>query len=830
MAICLVLTFAACDASWSAEPELPNCCAGSNCDLAAGTGAAKSSEFQADTFSGFFSKLFDSSDYPARWYCGSWTLETGWLHVISDIGIFGAYFAIPIVLLYFLLRRPDLPFPKIIWLFAAFILACGFGHLVEAGIFWWPVYRFSGLIKAFTATISWVTVLVLIRLMPEVLKLPSMALLGQQLKNANQRLDSALEAGNIGVWQWDVEQDQFEADERARQMHGLQTGVGVDTLALFINLLHEEDREELNAAAERCVLHGANYSANYRVPLADGSTRYIQLHGKLVTNQQGRASKLIGVCIDQTELTEYHNAVEKLSLVASSTRHSVIITDRYGVIEWVNNAFTDLTGYGLEEAIGQKPGDLLQGPDTSQLAVGVIRRALHDYRQVSVELLNYAKDGRPYWIALEIKPVFDSENRLINFIATQVDITEQVKRTEELIDAMESAESANHAKSQFLANMSHEIRTPLNGIIGFTDLLMHDEKSTPQERREYLETVRASGQHLLTLINEILDLAKIESGQMSVERIPCSPQEILNEVISIMRPKVQEKGLRLTSRWVSKIPSQVVTNGPQLKQLLLNIVGNAVKFTSQGGIEIVARLQEHATGCQLALDVVDTGIGIPADKLEMIFLPFSQADSSVTRRFGGTGLGLAISKNLAELLGGSLSVASVEGEGSTFTILIDAGVSVYESNEATRLGDETALCRLTEGNLPSLQGVRALVVDDGEANRRFMSVVLDHAGAETWTAEHGKEAVRFAATQSPEVILLDMQMPVMDGYTAASLIRLQGFEGPIIAVTAHAMHGDREKCLEAGCSGYLSKPLGRDDLLRTVAYAVHEYRLQQAAY
>ncbi|UUO07061.1 ATP-binding protein [Blastopirellula sp. J2-11] len=828
LTICTILGFAPCVQFLSAETVPPTCCAGPECDTSNAAATAGAREFHADTFAGFFSKLFDTSDYPARWFCGSWTLETGWLHVISDAAIFGAYFAIPIVLLFFLRQRPDLPFPKIIWLFAAFIMACGFGHLVEAGIFWWPVYRFSGLIKAVTAAVSWATVLVLIRLMPELLKLPSMAMLGQKLQTANERLDCALEAGSIGVWHWHNEKEQFEADDRAMQMHGIQAADGVITLASFIDLLHKDDREELRSATACCVSQGKNYSVNYRIPLKNGTVRYIQSHGKLLTSDDGKTRKLVGVCIDQTELNEYHTAVKKLSLVASSTRHSVVITNQAGEIEWVNNAFTQLTGYSAEEVIGRKPGVLLQGPETNQETIEKVRRALQKQEQVSVELLNYAKDGDPYWIALEIEPVFDPEGRLSNYIATQIDITDQVRRTEELIEAMERAESANHAKSQFLANMSHEIRTPLNGIMGFTDLLLYDAESTEADRREYLETVRSSGDHLLALINEILDLSKIESGQLLIEKAPCSPQQILTDVISVLRPKFEEKKLQIRRHWDSDIPLQVLTDAPRLKQLLLNIVGNAIKFTQTGEVRIVSRLEAEASRSRLIFDVIDTGIGIPQDKLGMIFQPFSQADSSVTRRFGGTGLGLTISRNLAELLGGSLHAESVEGLGSKFTITIDAGNLTDQSDPKPAPREDVPAAIIQETRLPSLLGVQALVVDDGDANRRFISVVLERAGANIKIAENGEEAVESMAEHASDIVLLDMQMPVMDGYAAADLIRLQGFTGPIIAVTAHAMQGDREKCLAAGCSGYLSKPLSREELLNTIAYAFHEQRLRDA--
>ncbi len=408
-----------------------------------------------------------------------------------------------------------------------------------------------------------------------------------------------------------------------------------------------------------------------------------------------------------------------------------------------------------------------------------------------------------------------------------------LKRTAQLSDEMtrreliqkdlerskEAAEAANRAKSEFLANMSHEIRTPLNGILGFADLLrLGADENNEEIRRDYLSTIHASGQHLLDLINDILDLSKIEAGQLEVEQVDCSIQQVVCDVVSVLRVKAIENEIALNCRWETELPEVAQTDPARLRQLLMNLAGNAIKFTAEGSVDIVLRVEGTQAESTLQVAVVDTGIGIAADKLEHIFDPFVQADNSVTRKFGGTGLGLAISRKIARALGGELSVESTLGQGSTFRFHIPLGdlngIAMISATDAD--GIQTSSVDMPT-EVPRLEGLSVLLVEDGETNRKLIRLMLDRHGVEVATAENGQVGFEKAISGQYDVVLMDMQMPVMDGYTATTRLREQEITTPIIALTAHAMKGDQEKCLEAGCSGYLTKPIDEQRLLNALA-------------
>jgi len=385
-----------------------------------------------------------------------------------------------------------------------------------------------------------------------------------------------------------------------------------------------------------------------------------------------------------------------------------------------------------------------------------------------------------------------------------------------------AALAATRAKSEFLANMSHEIRTPITAILGYTEMLL-EQVLTP-EGQEALAVIARNGQHLLAVINDILDISKVEAGQLTVDRTACSLPELLEQVKSSMDVRAEGKGLQLGIEYAGPVPQTILTDPTRLRQILMNLVGNAVKFTEAGSVRIVVSPAGEGKP-ELWIDVIDTGIGMTAEQLARAFQAFSQADASTTRRFGGTGLGLAISKRLAELLGGDVTILrSRPGAGSHVRLSLPAA-SLEET--ATASGPAPAGPRPANPPAPSpfyapLPDCRILLVEDGPDNQRLISLILRKAGAQVVVAENGEAAVEAAlsarARGEPfDLVLMDIQMPVMDGYQATALLRQNGYQGPIVALTAHAMAGERERCLDAGCDEYLSKPIGRAQLLATVA-------------
>ena len=389
---------------------------------------------------------------------------------------------------------------------------------------------------------------------------------------------------------------------------------------------------------------------------------------------------------------------------------------------------------------------------------------------------------------------------------------ERAQMAEQLKASKEVAEAATRAKSEFLANMSHEIRTPVAAMVGFADLML-DPGQTAADRVDGLQTIRRNAKHLLDVINEILDISKIEAGRMTVERIPTELPPLLSDVLSIMRPRALEKGLELNLRFADKVPKTVNTDPVRAKQILMNLVGNALKFTEKGRVEIqVSPVPAEGT---LKFDVIDSGIGITDEQIRKLFQPFTQADGSTTRKFGGTGLGLTISKHLAEMLGGDITVTSTVGLGSTFSAKI--GGAGNEKGEYCRAEDALVVPHVGVDRIETRLSCKILLAEDGKDNQRFISAMLRKAGAEVAIAENGRIAVEMVRDQQFDLILMDMQMPELDGYAATSRLRSQGHEGPIVALTAHAMADDRAKCIQAGCTDYLVKPIDRRKLIETVA-------------
>ena len=402
-------------------------------------------------------------------------------------------------------------------------------------------------------------------------------------------------------------------------------------------------------------------------------------------------------------------------------------------------------------------------------------------------------------------------------------LEEQVgNRTEELrsvnaqlVVEKDRAEEASRAKSAFLANMSHEIRTPMTAILGYSEMMLEPEQ-TLSDRHDHLQTIRRNARHLMDLINDILDISKIEAGKMTVENINCDLPQLVGEVVSLMRPRASEKGLVCDVVVATPIPRTVRTDPLRLRQILVNLVGNAIKFTGSGTVGVRLSCVRRGVDNILSFSIEDSGIGIDAEQMGRLFQPFTQADSSMTRRFGGTGLGLAISHRLAALLGGDITVGSTPGAGSTFTLTINggnaAGVEMVEDLRAVVASSTPA----ADADRSTHLWGRILLAEDGPDNQVLISTYLRRAGADVFVAADGQVAIDLAREHRFDLVVMDMQMPNVDGYTATAELRRLNFTMPIIALTAHAMAGDREKCIRAGCTDYLTKPIDKIRLLGTI--------------
>ena len=496
----------------------------------------------------------------------------------------------------------------------------------------------------------------------------------------------------------------------------------------------------------------------------------------------------------------------------------LMIIGMNGRILLANNALADMTGRAPDEMLGMGADELGFHQDNSS-ADAPWHHAIRTGRPQTNISMQLADDTGVQILKVNCSPLLGNEGQYHGVMVTFDDVTQLEKKKRELKAAKEDAEAANQAKSDFVANMSHELRNPMNAIVGFTDILRRGLEDDPDTRTDYLNIIHASGTHLVGLINNILDLSKIEAGRMDLEICETSPWQIVSEVVAVMSGKAQEQGLLLECSVDGLIPSVIQSDPTRLRQILMNLVGNAIKFTSEGSVRIVARIEGAGRSPRLTFSVTDTGIGMTKRQCDRIFEKFVQADSSVTRRFGGTGLGLAISKRLTEALGGKIVVSSEPGVGSTFSFSVStgplSGVRMLDSKEAS--ASLTMLQEQQSGLQIRFKPVRVLVTDDTPANRKLVGLVLRKAGLTVDEAENGQQAVDMVMANKYDLVLMDMQMPVMDGFTATSTLRAAGLTLPIIALTANVMNSDRERCESSGCNGFLIKPIDIDQLLSTLA-------------
>ncbi|GAA0530018.1 ATP-binding protein [Chitinophaga japonensis] len=491
------------------------------------------------------------------------------------------------------------------------------------------------------------------------------------------------------------------------------------------------------------------------------------------------------------------------------TTHVLMYTcNRGGYFTFISKQAAALTGYTDEELLNRHYSVNLDAPTYERLKAFYLKQVEDKVPRTQVEFEIVTKTGERKWVEQEVMLVYKN-GEMKGYQCVVKDITERVKYEQELISARTAAEEARRLQEVFLANMSHEIRTPLNGIIGMTNLLL----GTPltAEQKEYIQATRQSANNLLAIVNEILDFSKIRSGKMIMEQIAFNLREVIEKTLFPLQHQARQKGLHYSLDIADDVPDQLLGDPVRLTQVLVNLVENAIKFTPSGAILLHCRLQEtHNTQVRLYFEVSDTGIGIPEDKLHIIFESFTQSNAEHTRQYGGTGLGLAITRELVALQGGTIHVKSKEGEGSCFSFEIPFTKNLFLQEAMP--GEKTAPPVLPR----VLQDRTILVAEDNTINQKVVFNTLSKAGASVDIAADGKEVLDYLQHKTYDCIIMDIQMPEMDGYTTTILLRSKGIRTPVIAMTAAAIKGEREKCLEAGMNDYISKPFVPEELFMKI--------------
>lgn len=594
------------------------------------------------------------------------------------------------------------------------------------------------------------------------------------------------------------------------------TGTECEEGMLFTDFITPENKRKFHEIFQ-LILEGNHYEAETHVKTSEGESLWFYSSYFPVKDEQENITAVCCISKDITERKLVDRALQKireekeeyqfrLQSILDNTPLIIFIKDLNGKYLLVNRSFREFLSLEENQVIGKTDFDF-EKPEIARQYKEADERVISTLKDAVLEETVQKPDGTHNLMIVKF-PLFDKDKKIYGIGGIATDITDKVQQQQKLIEAKKKAEAAEQLQEQFLANMSHEIRTPMNGIIGMTNVLMNTPLTPEQD--EFVQIIRQSSDNLLKLINDILDLSKIKAGKLTIEKIPFNLREVLDNTLAAFKVKAKEKNIRLSFLYDHALPEQVISDPLRLTQIMTNLLSNAFKFTDKGSIEVnvkmISRNQDRVTLC---FEVTDTGIGIPADKLNHIFENFEQAAEETTRKYGGTGLGLSITRKLVNMLGGEIEVKSELHKGATFRFVLEMPVGNSVSQEEKETSTEKPAAN-------NLAGKTILVVEDNEVNQKVITHILKRAHIRTILANNGKEAVTLLEEgENVDLIILDLQMPVMNGFQTATYIRQKLKRNtPIIAMTASALRNEKLKCFELGMNEYLTKPFAPADLFQ----------------
>ncbi|MEO8205941.1 MAG: ATP-binding protein, partial [Chthoniobacterales bacterium] len=649
----------------------------------------------------------------------------------------------------------------------------------------------------------------------------------KDLKTLAQRLQDSQEFGEIGCWEWDSSSDETWWSDEVYRIYGYQPGEVIPTRTLIKKHISSKDFKLVYEKGLEALPINTSYKIDHQLYRKDGTLIYVHIQARAEKDSAEGPTNLIGTIQNITSRVKITEGINQARLMLSHVLNSIpngiaafeSVRDGSGRI--VDFKFI-LASSAVQSLIGQDPALLIGKSLLSVFPENLIEGLFQCYVDVAgtgntfITEHSYPHEGANKWLQIIVVKLLDG------LVISLTDITKQKEAESELVRAKEEAEAADEAKSQFLAVMSHEIRTPMNGVIGYGNLL--SDTNLNDEQREFVSIINTSGLALLRIIDDILDYSRIDAGRLYLEEAHFDPVNTVMLVCDLVGLSALKKGVEVTNVIGPDVPHLIRGDEGRLRQILLNLLGNAVKFTASGSIKVSFDIKTDGDDCHfLEFSVEDTGIGIPPEKVERLFRPFSQADSTMTRKYGGTGLGLSICKKLVELMGGNINVTSRYGEGSKFTFTIRTQI-ITKSQQM-----ESAISDHTKNNDPCLNpDLRIMVAEDDKISAKLMLTVLKRLGYDAITVQNGKEALDYYREHHPDVIFMDMQMPEMDGVTATREIRkLETVAGTprvcIAALTANALDIEKDKCLDAGMDDYLTKPINKERLLQFLQRASEEF-------